>query len=136
MSESERHARRCRVLVIEDNEDVRRLLRLVLADEPIVQIVGEAANGADGIVMATDLRPDIIVLDINMPVMDGLTALPDIRRAAPNAAIVVWTASVLDDRFDRKVLELGADAMLRKGSGDPLAIIEFIRAHCRGDDHA
>lgn len=119
-----------RLLVVDDNEDVRRLLRLVLADDESIEIVGEAVNGRDGIAAARACRPDVIVLDVNMPVMDGLTALPHIRRAAPDAAIVVWTASLPGDGAEQRALELGADGFIRKAGRDPLAILEFIRTAC------
>lgn len=121
---------RCRLLVVDDNEDVRRLLRLVLDDDESIEIVGEATNGREGVSAAQACRPDVIVLDVNMPVMDGLAALPHIRRAAPNAAIVVWTASLPDDGAEQRTLELGADGFIRKAGGDPLAILEFIRTAC------
>lgn len=121
------------MLIIDDNADVRGLLRMVLDGEDGIDIVGEAPDGASGILLASDCRADVIVLDVNMPVMDGLTALPSLRRAAPDAAIVVWTASATEDDVERKALALGADAFVRKAGKEPLKILHFIRGACQHD---
>jgi two-component system chemotaxis response regulator CheB len=120
------------VLVIDDNPDVRRLVRMLVEQEPAVELVGEARDGASGIRLAADTAPDLVIIDMQMPVMDGLTAIPEIRRAAPNAAIVMWSASAVDDQLEQQALGLGADAFIPKAGREPLAILDFIRAHCGG----
>ncbi|MCW2928327.1 MAG: cheY [Thermoleophilia bacterium] len=114
-----------RLLVIDDNADVRKLVRMMLEDTD-VEVVAEAANGAQGIELAGSCNPDIIVLDVSMPILDGFSALPEIRREAPRAWIVIWTASTVGDAGEAEALAAGADRYLRKAGNDPLAIRRFI----------
>ena len=81
-----------RVVLVDDNEDIRLLLRFSLERDQGFDIVGEAANGAEGIEVCAELQPDVVMLDYSMPVMDGLVALPHIRERAPDAAVFLFTA--------------------------------------------
>ena len=104
-----------RVLVCDDVDDIRYLLRASLESDPSFEVVGEAANGFEAIDRATDLQPDIVVLDLVMPEMDGLQALPRIKAACPESRVFVlsafeWAGSVAD------LIKLGAEAYLRKGT--------------------
>jgi DNA-binding NarL/FixJ family response regulator len=81
-----------RVLVVEDDEDIRLLLRLSLGSEG-VEIVGEVGDGESALDAATSTAPDAVVLDLQMPGTDGLTALPLLRRRCPGAAVVVYSAT-------------------------------------------
>jgi len=80
-----------RVLVVDDESDVRVLLRLHI-DRPGISVVGEAATGADAIKGVDEQRPDIVVLDLNMPVLDGVEALKVIKERWPTTNVVVHTA--------------------------------------------
>lgn len=77
-----------RVLLVDDDEDTRALLMIALRRGG-AEVVGEAANGVEGIELARGLKPDLVVLDLEMPVMGGLEALPELRIAAPSAQVVV-----------------------------------------------
>jgi YesN/AraC family two-component response regulator len=78
------------VLIVDDSEDLRELLSLVIAKHPRGwRVVATASEGAQAIREARDSQPDLVLLDIAMPVMDGLQALPHIREAAPNAVVVM-----------------------------------------------
>lgn len=77
-----------RVLLVDDHEDTRELMSIVFARAG-AEIVGQAANGAEGIDLARQLKPDLVVLDLEMPVMGGMEALPELRLAAPAARVVV-----------------------------------------------
>lgn len=114
-----------RVLVVDDNADIRRLLGLRLSVEADCVVVGEAANGEIALDLAASLRPDVIVLDLSMPVMDGLEALPGLRAMLPAARIIVLSG--FDRRaFRAQALDLGADEYVEKGA--PLdTLVDLIR---------
>jgi YesN/AraC family two-component response regulator len=81
---------RLSVMIVDDSEDLRELLSLVIARHPHGwRVVATASEGAQAIREARDSQPDLVLLDIAMPVMDGLQALPHIREAAPNALVVM-----------------------------------------------
>src|SRR3954469_20386921 len=77
-----------RVLLCDDVEGFRALMRSSLADDPSIEIVGEAADGAEGVEAAADLQPDVVLLDMSMPNMGGLQAIPRMRRRAPRTSII------------------------------------------------
>ena len=112
------------VLICDDSEAVRALVGLIVDSSPGLRVVGQAADGNEAIVEAERLQPDVIVLDLAMPSRSGLEAIPELRRVAPAAQIVVFsgfaTASVAE-----QVLALGAASYLEKGA-DPEAIVATI----------
>lgn len=81
-----------RVLIVDDDPAHRLLCRIAVVAHGGLEVVGEAVDGDDGIEQARALQPDLIVLDLNMPNRSGIEALPDIRAAAPNAHVVVWSS--------------------------------------------
>lgn len=105
-----------RTLIVDDSEDLRILVRLMLQSEPMFEVCGEAADGEEALAVAAACAPDAIVLDLMMPVMDGLTALPLLRDLCPSAPIVVLTGSVLPD-VTNVATELGASAVVVKSVG-------------------
>lgn len=80
-----------RVLLVDDTADLRLLTRVALERTGRFEIVGEAGNGREGIELAESLRPDMVVLDLDMPVMSGYDALPQILAASPRSQIVVFS---------------------------------------------
>ena len=102
-----------RILVVDDTMEVRMLVGLLLQEEPTWTVVGEAGNGAEAIKRATETQPDLVLLDISMPVMDGLEALPGLRQALPDGLLVLLTAFPVSDVNDLAVAA-GADACLDK----------------------
>ena len=84
------------VLVVDDEKDFRFLARAILEEDGRFEVVGEAADGQEAIVEAARLRPDVILLDLRMPGMDGLRALPRLLVASPKSRIVV--VSVAQDQ--------------------------------------
>lgn len=116
------NAPRCRVVIADDTPDIRNLLRWSLEPDDRFEVVGEAANGAEAVELISSLQVDAILLDLAMPVMDGLQAIPHIKKASPGTRIVVLSG------FDETVmageaLERGADAYLEKG----VAVAEITR---------
>ena len=81
-----------RVLVVDDADDLRGLVRILLDLEDDFEVVAEAGTGAEGVQLTRDLQPDLVVLDVAMPEMDGLNALSKMRVAAPQAKVVMFSA--------------------------------------------
>ena len=90
------HDRRIRVLVVDDSVTVRRLVGEALAAEPDLLVVGAAANGADALALMAPLRPHVVILDLEMPVMDGLEMLRRLREARSEVPVLVFTAHGAD----------------------------------------
>ena len=103
-----------RAVVVDDCPDMRDILRLVLTRAGHV-IVAEAGDGAAGLAAAVRTAPDVVVLDLDMPVMDGYDALPLMRDAVPGAKVVVFSHDVGWEIAGR-LRDLGAHAWLRKGA--------------------
>ena len=119
------------VLVVDDEPQHRALCRYALEPLDGIDLVGEAHNGRRGIELAAELQPDVVVLDLRMPVMDGLSALPQILRAAPFARVVIWSA-VGDSTMHRvQAREGGAVACVRKGASlDQLVAVLLEQGAC------
>lgn len=83
---------RLRVLLVDDASDVRLMVRMLLSDRPELHVVAEACDGQQAVDLAAALQPDLIVLDVAMPVLDGLSALPRLRQVSPNSRIVMLSA--------------------------------------------
>lgn len=118
--------RACRVVVVDDVPEIRYLLKMLLATEASCAIVGEAGNGAEAIEVVDDAKPEVVVLDLEMPVMDGWHALPHLRRVSPSSHIIVFSSTEIDPRLEKRLTNLGADRFMRKG-GDPKIILGAIR---------
>ena len=113
-----------RVVVIDDTRDIRELLSTVLTRSGM-DVVGEAADGQAGVEVVRAERPDVVLLDLAMPVMDGIEALPLIRALVPDARIIVLSA--FSGAVRDQVLDGGADGYLLKGT--PLhKIVEYVEA--------
>jgi signal transduction histidine kinase len=103
------------VVVIDDTPDLRLLLRMVLELSDRYTVVAEAGDGAAGIKVVREWQPDLVLLDLAMPVMDGLEALPEIRTACPNASVVVLSGFEADRMADQAIAQ-GASGYLQKGT--------------------
>jgi DNA-binding NarL/FixJ family response regulator len=104
-----------RVLVADDVPRLRDLMRELLENDGRFAVVGEASDGLEALILADTLRPDVILLDVAMPVMDGLSALPAIRRTTGGARIVVFSGLHHQELATRAV-RAGADAFVEKGA--------------------
>jgi len=103
-----------RVVLVDDTKEYRDLLRIILEQHGRFEIVGEAGNGEEAVELTQTLRPDAIVLDLAMPVMDGLEAIPLLREASPETAVVVLSGFARG-QLDHVALERGAAAYVEKG---------------------
>jgi DNA-binding NarL/FixJ family response regulator len=81
----------CSILIVDDNAAIRRSLTTLLQQEPSWKVVGEAENGAEGIAKARELQPRLIVLDLSMPVMNGLEAARELSQLLPRVPILMLT---------------------------------------------
>jgi CheY-like chemotaxis protein len=96
------------VAIVDDNSDVRKLLRLTFDLDDRFEVVGEATNGAEGIELVDRLRPRLVILDRQMPVLGGLEALPVIRERVPGTAVILYTAAADEGTYQAAV---GAGAL-------------------------
>jgi DNA-binding NarL/FixJ family response regulator len=119
-----------RILVVDDHPLTRDALTSLLAQGGF-DVVGEAGDGAEALELAHTLQPDLVLLDLTMPGMDGLTVLPRLRSAAPRCEVVVLTASGTEENL-LAAIRGGAAGYLLK-SEPPERIIEFLRGVAKGE---
>ncbi|KQX05875.1 MULTISPECIES: response regulator [unclassified Leifsonia] len=122
-----------RVLIADDQELVRTGLRMILDSQPGIEVVAEASDGAQAVALARELRPDVCLMDIRMPVLDGIAATTML--AGPGVAdpipVVVVTTFDLDE-YVYAALRAGARGFLLKNAG-PVLLAEAVHAAARGD---
>ncbi len=102
-----------RVLIVDDIQEARENIRRMLTFEPSVEVVGTAKNGREAIDLAVDLKPDVVIMDINMPDMDGITATEEIRKKIPYIQIVILSVQG-DPSYMRRAMLAGARDFLTK----------------------
>jgi YesN/AraC family two-component response regulator len=90
------------VLVVDDDHMMREMLKLILHSDDY-QVLGEAANGKNAITLCTNLKPGLVLLDINMPEMDGLQALEEIRKISPATKVIMVSAEATMDRVSEAI---------------------------------
>jgi DNA-binding NarL/FixJ family response regulator len=120
-----------RVVLADDHPLVRQGLGAMLRSIDDIDVVGEAANGHDAIRLAVEMAPAVIVLDIHMPGLDGITAAREIRRAAPAVGILMLTM-LGDEESARAALAAGAAGYVLKGDS-PEKVVRAIRSVAGGD---
>jgi DNA-binding NarL/FixJ family response regulator len=103
-----------RILVADDHPIVREGLEAILSTQPDFAVVGEAGDGAEVVRRVEEVRPDVVLLDLEMPGMDGVEALSRLRKAMPETRVIVFTAFATDDRILAAV-RAGARGYLLKG---------------------
>jgi DNA-binding NarL/FixJ family response regulator len=107
--------RKVRVFLVDDVSEVRTLIRIALEEDPGVEVVGEATNGREGVAAVGEAQPDVVLLDLSMPDMDGLEAIPLMRERAPNARLVVLSGHEAG-RVSLEALDQGATRYLNKAA--------------------
>jgi DNA-binding NarL/FixJ family response regulator len=119
-----------RILLVDDHPLTRSALAGLLAQHGF-DVVGEASDGEEAVESAREVRPDLVLLDLSMPGVDGLTALPRLREAAPDCEVVVLTASGTEENL-LGAIRGGAAGYLLK-SEPPERIVDFLRGVARGE---
>lgn len=108
--------RMARILIADDHEVVRDGLRMLLGRNPLWEVCGEAADGRQAVEKVRQTNPDLIILDVSMPVMNGLEAAVEIRRLAPKVRILVFSMYNSTELMEA-ARKAGADAFIEKSSG-------------------
>ncbi len=104
----------CRVLVVDDTPEIRQLLRMALEMDGRFEVVGEAGDGVTAVELTHSKNPHAVILDLAMPVMDGLEAIPEIRKGAPEAKILVLSGFEAR-QMSEEAISRGAHAYIEKG---------------------
>ncbi len=118
------------VLLADDHAVLRAGLRALLSAEPDIEVVGEAADGQEAVALAERLRPDVVVMDISMPKMDGLRATRQIVARLPDTKVLVLTMHA-EEQYLLQVLEAGGAGYVLKNSADT-ELLEALRVVHRG----
>jgi DNA-binding NarL/FixJ family response regulator len=122
-----------RIVIAEDQALVRRGLALLLAMEPDMEVVGQACNGVEAADLAMLLNPDVVLMDLHMPVKGGVAATREITQARPGTQVLVLT-TLDDDETVFEAVRAGAHAYLLKDAAEE-ELLETIRALRRGESH-
>ncbi|MCP4142524.1 MAG: response regulator transcription factor [Chloroflexi bacterium] len=120
-----------RILIVDDHLIIRDGLRLIFDTVPELELVAEASNGKEGLAQVDAHLPDVVLMDLQMPVMDGITAIETLRRTHPELAIVILTTYKENDLLLRG-LKAGARGYLLKDT-DRQTLINSIQAAARGE---
>ena len=122
-----------RILLADDHVTVRHGLKLLVESQDDMEVVAEASDGAAAVQLAMECRPDVVVMDVSMPGMNGLVATQTLRRMLPSAAIVTLTRHA-DDAYLQELLRAGASAYVLKQSA-PAELLQAIRATGAGGQY-
>jgi NarL family two-component system response regulator YdfI len=120
-----------RILIADDHLIIRQGLRLILETEKDFELVAEAADGAEALSLSAELHPDVVLMDLRMPGMDGLTAIERMRVEQPDVAVVILT-TFNEDELMLRGLQAGARGYLLKDT-DRASLFDTIRAAARGE---
>jgi NarL family two-component system response regulator YdfI len=120
-----------RVLIVDDHLIVRQGLQLIFETEASIEVVGEAEDGLQAIQLAAELKPDIILMDLQMPRLDGFSAVTQILERQPDSTIIILT-TYNEDELMFKCLQAGAKGFLLKDTGRE-ALMNTIQAAVRGE---
>ena len=120
-----------RIVIVDDHPVVRQGLRLMLERRPDFEVVGEGADGVQAIALATELVPDVMLLDLLLPGADGIGAIREIKRLTPTTQVIVLTSFAEDDYIFNAV-NAGVLSYLLKDTG-PEELVAAVRAAARGE---
>jgi len=120
-----------KILIADDHLIIRQGLRLILETETNFELVGEASDGAEALSLCKKLKPEVVLMDLRMPNMDGLTAIETLRAEQPDIAVVILT-TFNEDELMLRGLQAGARGYLLKDT-DRSTLFDTIRAAARGE---
>ena len=118
--------RRARLLIVDDHDLIRESTQLMLEGEPDLEVVGEAANGHHALELCRQLRPDLVLMDVRMPEMDGLTATREIKKEMPTISVLLVSAYESED-YRREAASAGATDYILKDA-ERYQLIEAVHA--------
>ncbi|MBM3769247.1 MAG: response regulator transcription factor [Acidobacteria bacterium] len=125
------NAKRTRIILADDHTIVRKGLRMILAAQPDMEVVGEASNGNEAVELVKSLEPDVVIMDVNMAELNGIEGARRISEATPKTKILALSMH-RDAVYVREMLRAGAKGYLVKDIDDD-ALIDAVRAVARGD---
>jgi len=125
-------SRKVRVLIADDHAVIRRLVRSKLQSHPHFEVCGEATDGRQAVEEAKKLKPDVVVLNVTMPVLNGLQAARQIRSSLPESAIVILSSNA-DKRFVEEAKKIGVRAYVAKTKAGE-ALVKAVEAAVMGQD--
>jgi len=124
--------RQVRVLIADDHPGIRKMVRSTLQTHPHFEVCGEAVNGAEAIEQAEKLKPDVVVLNVSMPVLNGFEAARGIKTILPKSAIVILSSNA-DQRFVEEAKKIGVRAYVAKSAAGE-ALVKAVEAAVIGGD--
>jgi DNA-binding NarL/FixJ family response regulator len=119
-----------RVLIADDHPIVRQGLEIVINSQPDMTLVGQAANGSEALILVRELEPDVVVMDLKMPIQNGLSAIEEIKKSGSGTPVLVLT-SFPDDELVISAIQLGANGVMLKDS-PPEQLLNAIREVAHG----
>jgi len=125
--------KRIRILLADDHAVVRHGFKMILSAQSDMEIVGEAGNGREAVDLAADLRPDVVVMDVAMPELNGIEATRRLTAANPHARVIALSMHK-DSVYVREILRAGARGYLLKDSG-PADLVAAVRAIASGEGY-
>jgi DNA-binding NarL/FixJ family response regulator len=129
---SKERTRKVRILIADDHPMIRRAVRSTLQDHAHFEVCGEAVDGAEAVETAKKLKPDVVVLNVTMPVMNGFEAARKIKQSVPQPAIVILSSNA-DQRFVEEAKKVGVRAFVAKTMAGE-ALVKAVEAALRGQD--
>jgi NarL family two-component system response regulator LiaR len=120
-----------RIVIVDDHAVVRQGLRYLLEQQPDMEVVGEGKDGAQGVAIVASLLPDVVLLDLLMPRMDGISAVREMKRLTPSTQIIMLTSYYEDDQIFGAI-KAGALSYLLKDAS-PEELVEAVHAAARGE---
>jgi len=124
--------RKVRVLIADDHPIIRRIVRSTLQANPRLEVCGEAENGAEAIEEAKKLKPDVVVLDVSMPVLNGFDSAREIKKTLPESAIVILSQNA-DQHYVEEARKIGVQAYVAKARAGE-ALVKAVEGAALGDD--
>ena len=118
--------RRARLLIVDDHDLIRESTQLMLEGEPDLEVVGEAVNGLHALELCRQLRPDLVLMDVRMPEMDGLTATREIKKEMPTISVLMVSAYESED-YRREAASAGATDYILKDA-ERYQLLEAVHA--------
>ncbi|MEU5025900.1 response regulator transcription factor [Streptomyces milbemycinicus] len=120
------------VLLVDDEQLVRAGLRAILESQPDIRVIGEAADGASVVPLVRQLRPDVVAMDVRMPLLDGIEATRAVLRAVPDPPRILVVTTFENDEYVYEALRAGADGFLLKRAR-PAEIVHAVRLAAEGE---